>query len=279
MIQIEEKICFHPEVEVMEIDFEGLNFNDASVVHPAYDELERRLSPTGRKWFFLINYTNCEIAPEAWSAFALRGKQLNLAYSLGSVRYGAAAATRDEIDAAASVEKFDANLVSTRDAALVRIGELRQERAAKGEIDVSPDRVPSSNHELGGRIEFHEDIGVMEVDFSESTFSDASVVNTFYDELERRLATTRRKWYFLVNYRKCRIFPEAWFAFAHRGKRLNLGYSLGTVRYDASEATQAEINRRAGDDQFNPNLCASRDEALGRIDALRSSGQAMDVAS
>ena len=272
MIGLEDKIRFHKAIDVMEIDFTNLVFADETVVHPVYDALERRLSQTGRKWYFLVNYTNCRIAPQSWSAFAQRGKQLNIEYSLGSVRFGAAESTKAEIDTAADIEEFDANLVATREEALVRIGALRHERA--GGKDVATASAPPENHELGGRIHFNDAIDVMDVDFADWTFSDPATVNAFYDELERQLAATRRKWYFLVNYRNCRIFPEAWVSFAHRGKRLNVGYSLGTVRYDASQQTCAQIEDRAEKEKFDPNLFRSREDALRWIDGLRSGGRA-----
>ncbi|MEZ5729447.1 MAG: hypothetical protein R3E48_16510 [Burkholderiaceae bacterium] len=55
----------------------------------------------------------------------------------------------------------------------------------------------------------------------------------------------------------------AWIAFASRGKKLNLAWSLGSVRYDASPETAAEIRARAGTEAFDPNLFPSRDEAVG----------------
>ena len=81
------------------------------------------------------------------------------------------------------------------------------------------------------RIIFHDDLQIMEVDFSDITFETAEQVNSFYDRLEERVADTGKdKWYFLVNYRSCQLTPMTWIPFANRGKKLNLAHSLGSVR-------------------------------------------------
>lgn len=262
----ETRIAFHPELDVMEVDFGDIIFADADFVDAAYDELERQLDETGRKWFFLIRYENCRIDPAAWSAFAARGKKLNLAYSLGSVRFGARADTKDEIQTASKVERFDANLVGTREAALARIAELR---GAGGEAAQTAPCAVKPDPEMARRIAFDHEHEVMEADFSDLVFIDAAMVNRIYDELERQIVATGRKWFFLVNYRNCRIFPEAWFAFAQRGKRLNLGYSLGSVRFDTSLDISAEIARKADAEEFDHNLCHTREAAIQRIEELR----------
>ena len=81
---------------------------------------------------------------------------------------------------------------------------------------------------------------------------------------------TRRKWYFMINYGSCGIAPEAWNCFAHRGRRLNLGHSYGSVRYDVSEGAQKEIARRSESENFDPNVCQTRDEAMQRIKAMQA---------
>lgn len=267
----ETRIAFLPELDVMEVDFATLRFADAQTVNAFYDEVERQLGETGRKWFFLVKYEDCEIAPDAWSAFAHRGKRVNLAYSLGSVRYGATAETQSEIAESAKVERFDANLFTTRDAALARIAELRKAHvAAHGAGPVAAEAPGAPNPTFARRIAFHDDIRVMEADLSDFTFEDSETVNAFYDELERQITETGKKWWFLINYRGCRIYPEAWIAHAHRGKRLNVGFSLGSVRYDASEENRAEIRKRAGTDNFDANLVGSREDGLTRIKEMRA---------
>ncbi len=123
---------------------------------------------------------------------------------------------------------------------------------------------------LDQRISFHADIETMEADFSDLELNTPEAVNTFYDRIEDRIhATGQEQWYFLVNYRNCRIDPSAWLAHSLRGKRLNLTHSLGSVRFDASEETRAEIARRANTEAFDANLFDNRDAALARIEELR----------
>ena len=50
------------------------------------------------------------------------------------------------------------------------------------------------------RIKFHHDLEIMEVDFSEFSFTGSSDVNAVYDAIEHLVAETGRKWYFMVNY-------------------------------------------------------------------------------
>ncbi|TMV04788.1 hypothetical protein FGK63_17035 [Ruegeria sediminis] len=125
--------------------------------------------------------------------------------------------------------------------------------------------------ELDRRITFHQDIQTMEADFSGFHFDDSETVNLFYDRLEERIAQTGEElWFFLVNLYGTRIEPEAWLAYSRRGKALNLSHSMGSVRYDASEETRAQIERAANTEFFDPNLFTSRDEALERIAQLPS---------
>ncbi len=119
--------------------------------------------------------------------------------------------------------------------------------------------------EYAARIHFLDEQQVVEVDFSDVVFSSSREVNALYDELDRRVEASGQRWYFLVNYRNCRIWPEAWVAFAHRGKKVNVSYSLGTVRYGESGESRAASHGEQAD--------ASRELALARIDAMRCTDQ------
>ena len=81
-----ERITLHPDREVLEVDFSGMAFRGAGEVEAFYDEVEARLGETGTRWYFLVNYEDCVIAPEAWAAFAERGKRANITHGLGTVR-------------------------------------------------------------------------------------------------------------------------------------------------------------------------------------------------
>jgi len=118
--------------------------------------------------------------------------------------------------------------------------------------------------EFADRVRVFDDLQVVEVDFSDFVLSNSATVNAFYDYLEQRIEATGNRWYILVNYRHCSVWPEAWVAFAHRGQKVNIEYSLGTVRYVEASEPGEDPNLLA-----DPDLFASRDEALARIDELR----------
>lgn len=122
---------------------------------------------------------------------------------------------------------------------------------------------------LSERIGFYPDLQVMEVDLSELMFSDSSEVNHVYDAIETRVGKTNQKWLFLVNYKNCTILPDAWIAFAHRGKKLNLAYSLGTVRYAIPDRTSNEILEKSKEENFDPNMFESREDALAALAEMR----------
>ena len=121
-----ERIVFHDAIETMEVDFSSMTFADAAQVDAIYDEIDRRLAETGRRWFFLVIYTDCVVAGEAWPRFAERGKNANINHGQGSVRVGATAQTRDAIRKSAERESFRSNIHDTRDQALLALGEMRK---------------------------------------------------------------------------------------------------------------------------------------------------------
>lgn len=267
-----DRISFLAEDQVMAVDFSNLTFESSGPVNDFYDEVDRRVRATGEKWYFLVNYHQLTIRLEASITFAHRGKKANIAYSLGSARYAASPDMEETIRARSTVEKFDPSLHATRADALAH---LRSRRAA-----VSPEAFekmialaePDPPRSFEDRIMFHADLGIMEADFSDLAFERSRDVDGFYDVLEEKLGATGRKWYFLVNYRNCTIEPEAWVAFANRGKRANLAWSEGSVRFDTSQATRQSILEDARREDFEPNLFSSRDDAVRRILAMQQAG-------
>lgn len=114
------------------------------------------------------------------------------------------------------------------------------------------------------RIHFFEDSEIAEIDFSDFVFTSTKMVNEFYDVADQLIESTGQRWYFIVNYHKCRIWPEAWVAFAHRGKKVNVSYSLGTVRYFDASAEDDDLTLIN-----DPELLPSRDAALAEVEVLR----------
>lgn len=120
--------------------------------------------------------------------------------------------------------------------------------------------------EMDRRITFHDELQIMEADFSHLHFDTTQMVNLFYDRLEARIAETGEElWFFLVNLNDTRIDPVPWTDYSRRGRALNQAHSQGSVRFDASDITRKQIERAANTENFDPNLFTNREAALARI--------------
>lgn len=262
---LDARISFHDDLQIMEADFSDFDFASSAIVNAMYDRLEERISATGEtKWFFLVNLCGTRIDSSAWIAYSRRGRDLNMAFSQGSVRFDASEETRRQIERAANTEAFDPNLFSNRDDAIERIKSLpskRRKKSTKGSTH--------TGEEIARRISFDHDLVIMNVDFSNFTFNHSRDVNDVYDHVEMRVKETVRKWFFLVNLEGCQIMPEAWVQYAHRGKKLNIAASLGSVRYAPGSETEEEIRLRSESQNFRPNIRNTREEALERIAEMR----------
>ena len=262
---IDRRITFHHDRQTMEIDLTNLAFDTSEDVNHFYDRCEALIAKTSEDlWFFLIDYGGTRIDTSAWFAWSRRGKTLNMAHSMGSVRFDPSPETRAQIERDAGTERFDANLFADKDAALARIAEFKSRRLPK------ITHVPSySRADLEGRVTFFEDLDIMEVDFSDLHFQHSRDVNDVYDFIEEHICPTGRRWFFLVNYNGCRIMSQAWVQYAARGKTLNEAWSLGSVRYAAGSETEADIRLRAESQGFRPNIRNTREEALERIAEMK----------
>ena len=127
-----ERITFHGDRETLEVDFSGMTFHGAGEVEAAYDVIDARVDETGSRWYFLVNYENCEIASEAWAAFAERGKRANISYGLGTVRFGVNVKVRESIRSHAQSAQFRANLFESRDAAILALADMRKRHHTAG---------------------------------------------------------------------------------------------------------------------------------------------------
>lgn len=97
------------------------------------------------------------------------------------------------------------------------------------------------------RVSLMPDDRIVEVDFSDFAFASSEAVNAFHDVIDGIVEEAGGQWYFMVNFRNCRIEPEAWGAFALRGSRTNKKHSLGTVRYAVPvDAKKDLIEQEAG---------------------------------
>ena len=121
--------------------------------------------------------------------------------------------------------------------------------------------------EYANRVHVLPELDVIELDFSDFQFDSAGTVNAFFDHIEEIVDATGRDWYFLVNYRDCTVWPEAWVAFAHRGKRISVNHAHGTLRYAETSADDDAPTATPG---AGSDLYPSRDAALARIAEMRA---------
>ena len=69
------------------LDFSDFTFDAPATVDAFFDAIEQTVEQQGACFYFLINFQNCLIWPEAWIAYAHRSKQLMHTYGLASARY------------------------------------------------------------------------------------------------------------------------------------------------------------------------------------------------
>lgn len=263
--EIDERIAFHEEDEILEIDLSDYTLENSADVNLLYDRLEARIAETGEtSWFFLINYRGTKIDPGAWFAHARRGRDLNLAHSMGSVRFDASDDTRRQIERSAGTDNFDPNLFATREEAYRRLKDMPSKRVQK--IVHIPNYTPEIFRQ---RVMFRDDEEIMEIDLTDITLEHSRDVTDLYDVLDALVEETGRKWYFLINYENTKIFSPAWVEYAARGKKLNEAASLGSVRFAPGSETETDIRLRAESGGFRPNIRNTREEALERIAEMK----------
>lgn len=264
---IDERIVFHDGYEIMEVTFENLTLARSIDVNLFYDRIEQRIAETGHTlWFFLVNYCNARIEPDAWFAFSRRGKELNLAHSMGSVRFDASEVTLRQIKNAGSRENFDPNLFYAREEAIEHLKNLPSQRVKQA----APKVLSVSKDDLNKRVEFLDSEDTMCVDFSDISFEHSADIDFVYDFIEEQLKSTGRKWFFLVNYNGTRIQSPAWVQKSARSKTLNENWSLGSVRYAMGSETETDIRMRAESGGLRPNIRNTVEEAWDRINEMKA---------
>ena len=125
--EIAARIRFDEARLIMDVDFSDFVIQHSRDVDDVYDYLEEAIKQSDRRWFFLVNLNGCQIMPAAWVRYAYRGKRLNIAGSLGSVRYAAGSETEVVIRQRAESQGFRPNIRNTRQEALELIEEMRTE--------------------------------------------------------------------------------------------------------------------------------------------------------
>ena len=129
---VAERLTFHHDRETLEVDCSGMSFRAAVDVDAFYDVVDAKVDESGSRWYFLVNYENCDIAPEAWDQFAERGKRANIAHGLGTVRFGASGVVRDTIRSRAQSDQFRANLYQSRASAFRALAFMRRRHHTAG---------------------------------------------------------------------------------------------------------------------------------------------------
>ena len=128
---------------------------------------------------------------------------------------------------------------------------------------------PDQYRAYADRVDVLDEIDTIEIDFGDFEFTNSKIVNEFYDVIEWIIDQTGRDWYFVVNVKDYSVWPEAWVAFAHRGKRVNVTYALGTVRYACSENAEDDRHADTRSDSSDPNLFHSREAAFAKIEEMK----------
>ena len=118
------------------------------------------------------------------------------------------------------------------------------------------------------RISTLEDEGIIEIDFGDFEFSDSDIVNEFFDVIQNVVEASGRKWYFVVNHTRCSVWPEAWVAYAHRGRILSDKFSLGSVKYSVPPS-DAEGGAGSQSSVANPSFLTSRQAALTKVSEMK----------
>ena len=129
---VRDRVILHDDIGAMEVDFTAMRFATNEEVDAFFDEADRRLEATGKRWYFLVIYTDSVIVPEVWDRFAARGKNTNIKYGLGAARVGTSAGPRETLEQRHQREMFRANMYETRDQAILALGEMRKRRETLG---------------------------------------------------------------------------------------------------------------------------------------------------
>ena len=119
------RLEFQPDEQILQIDFSGFSFEHSRDVNDVYDFIESQIRPTGRKWYFLINYDGTRIQSPAWIQYSIRGTQLNEDFSLGSARYAPDSETETDIRLRAQSQGTRPNIRNTYEEAYQLITELK----------------------------------------------------------------------------------------------------------------------------------------------------------
>lgn len=124
------RIAFLHELQVLDLDFSDYLFDSSQAVHHFFDVIDEAMEESGRQWYMAVNFRNCKIWPEAWVAYAYRGKQLNTLYALAAVRYAAPVHGVRQVNRG-KLEGLESDPFPSRDAALAALAKLRGQASSQ----------------------------------------------------------------------------------------------------------------------------------------------------
>lgn len=84
-----DRITFDAPRSVCDVDLRMLRLETDAQAHAFFDAAERKIAARGGKWWLLVDYTEFEVEPKAWVAFAHRAKKLSQTYTHGAARFDA----------------------------------------------------------------------------------------------------------------------------------------------------------------------------------------------
>lgn len=263
---IDTRITVHEGPQIVEIVFQGLYFHTTADVNAFYDHVETRINDTGEsQWFFMVNTQDYRVDSDAWFAFTRRGRDLNEAHGMKTVRYDASPETVTQIARAKGTERANPNLFGSRAEAMDHLKALPSKR--REQMMHSPNFHQS---EFERRLSFDHDTGVLHVDFSGMRFAHSRDVNDVHNWIEGAVRATRHKWWVLFNYEGTRVESPAWVQFSIRSDEFNETYAMGSVRYAVGAETETDKRMRYEAKSTRPNIRNSREAALERLEELRA---------
>lgn len=138
--------------------------------------------------------------------------------------------------------------------------------AARHQNESTATESAREDSEFAERITVHDAENVIEIDLSDFVFNGSALVNAFFDAIDRTIMNLGQRWYIMINQTNCQVWPEAWIAFAHRGKKVRVSLSKGVVRYEISNA----VGDGSRTDPRDSDLVDSRAAAWARIAELKA---------
>lgn len=142
------------------------------------------------------------------------------------------------------------------------VDELAETVYAAGERSMLQDAAePTSaeEQEFANRVRVLDDLKIIDIDFNDYEFCNSEMVNDFFDYIDRIAERVGEDCYFALNVWECRIWPEAWVAYAHRTKKVRVTYALGMFRYvDGGDVAKPDV-------LSDPDIAPSREAAFKLI--------------